>query len=107
MNDHTRVDELEHIRIVAHANSLAHDFFRGIYGESAIVPDTAFYELQAYPCWALACHAYQELLGIDPRESLRKLNGDAPKSYRSAPPDGHDWKGEVIENARRIEREIS
>jgi hypothetical protein len=107
MNDHTRVDELEHIRIVAHANSLAVEFFRCMYGEHAIVPKEPLYELQAYPCWALACHAYQELLGIEPRESLRKLNGDAPKSKRSAPPDGHDWKGEVIENARRIEREIS
>jgi hypothetical protein len=134
MNDHTRVGELEHIRIVGHTNSLAVEFFRCMYGEHAVVPKEPLYELQAYPCWALACHAYQELLGIDPRESLARLNGKPPTwtdstprgdfsilqdehvtlppgytngQWAWTPPPKQSWEAEVIENARRIERDLS
>jgi hypothetical protein len=56
---------------VAAAHELAVDFFRGIYGEHAVVPKEKLYDLPAYPCWALACHAYEKLLGIDPERQRR------------------------------------
>jgi hypothetical protein len=58
------------------AHELAVEFFRGIYGEHSVVPKEKMYDLPAYPCWALACHAYEKLVGIDPeRAAARRLLG--------------------------------
>lgn len=112
---------------VAAAHELAVEFFRGIYGEHAVVPKEKLYDLPAYPCWALACHAYEKLVGIDP-ERLRR--GEWVDSYDFSifekreiqpgmnilgdqfvqlPADHingqYAWQNHVIDNARSIERE--
>jgi hypothetical protein len=61
----------DHASIVAAAHELAVEFFRGIYGEHSVVPKEKMYDLPAYPCWALACHAYEKLVGIDPEKQRR------------------------------------
>lgn len=84
--------------IVEQAEALAVDFFRCMYGEHAVVPKEKLSSLPAYPCWTLACHAFEALLGIDPRDNDHQLP-PPPRNGADA------WKVAVVDNARRIERE--